>query len=181
MFGNLCDVSGIRVGHETDLEGLTGCTVVLFDRPTVMGGEVRGANPGTREIDVLHPVSSAEQAHGLLLTGGSTFGLAAADGVMRYLEERDRGFDVGVARIPVVPGAVIFDLRVGSSTARPDAAMGYAAAAAAESADFAQGNVGAGTGATVGKILGIERAMKGGWEALRSSWRAGSPSPRWSS
>lgn len=162
MFDNLCDVAGVRVGHATDLEGLTGCTVVLFDSPTVVGGDVRGASPGTRETDLLHPVNSADRAHGLLLTGGSSFGLAAADGVVRYLEENGEGFDVGIARIPAVPGAVVFDLRVGSPEARPDAAMGYEAAAAAESGVFDQGNVGAGTGVTVGKLLGVDKTMKGG-------------------
>lgn len=163
---NLCDVPGVRVGHATDPDGLTGCTAVIFDGRAVAGVDVRGASPGTRETDLLSPVGNVEEIHAILLTGGSAFGLAAANGVVDYLEERGAGYDVGVARIPLVPAAVIFDLAAGSPTARPGPEMGYAAAQNAEQnaerGDFAQGNVGAGTGATVGKILGSEKAMKGG-------------------
>ncbi|WP_207890248.1 P1 family peptidase [Rubrobacter taiwanensis] len=160
---NLCAVPGVRVGHAGDPEGLTGCTAVIFDVPAVSGADIaRGAATGTRESALLDPLNRIEEVHGILLTGGSAFGLAAADGVMRYLEERGRGVDVGVARVPIVPAAVIFDLGIGSPRARPDAGMGYEAASSARRYDFAQGNAGAGTGATVGKMLGPERAMKGG-------------------
>jgi L-aminopeptidase/D-esterase-like protein len=164
LFGNLCDVPGVLVGHATDEAGLTGCTAVLFDAPAgaVVGVDVRGSSPGTRETDLLNPIGRVEETHALLLTGGSAFGLGAADGVVRFLEEKGVGYDVRVARVPIVPAAVIFDLAVENPTARPDARMGYQAAAAARSGNFSQGNVGAGTGATVGKVLGLERAMRGG-------------------
>ncbi|MDQ5810083.1 MAG: P1 family peptidase [Actinomycetota bacterium] len=162
MFDNLCDVPGVLVGHASDLEGLTGCTAILFREPAVVGVDVRGSSPGTRETDRLSPTGTVRKTHALLLTGGSAFGLAAADGVVRFLEESGIGLDVGVARIPLVSAAVLFDLVVGSPVARPDPGMGYEAAASAKAGDFAQGSVGAGTGATVGKVLGLERAMKGG-------------------
>jgi L-aminopeptidase/D-esterase-like protein len=161
---NLCDVPGVLVGHATDREGATGCTVVLFEDPegATVGVDVRGSSPGTRETDRLGPVGAVRPTHGLLLTGGSAFGLAAADGVVRFLEEEGFGLDVGVVRIPLVSAAVLFDVVVGDPSVRPDAAMGYAAASSATAGDFAQGSVGAGTGATVGKVLGMDRAMKGG-------------------
>lgn len=162
MAGSICDVPGVLVGHATDAEGLTGCTAILFERPAVVGVDVRGSSPGTRETDRLSPTGTVRKTHGLLLTGGSAFGLAAADGVVRFLEERGVGLDVGVARIPLVSAAVLFDLVIGSPDARPDAEMGYAAAKAAANGNVEQGSVGAGTGATVGKVLGMERAMKGG-------------------
>ena len=163
MFDNLCDVPGVLVGHATDREGLTGCTAVLFEEPyAIVSVDVRGSAPGTRETDRLSPTGTVRKTHALLLTGGSAFGLAAAEGVVRYLEERGVGLDVGVARIPLVSAAVLFDLVVGSPAARPGPEMGYEAAASAKSWDFPQGSVGAGTGATVGKVLGMERAMKGG-------------------
>lgn len=164
MPDNLCDVPGVLVGHATDREGLTGCTVILFDNPegAVVGVDVRGSSPGTRETDRLGPIGAVRGTHGLLLTGGSAFGLAAADGVVRFLEERGVGLDIGVARIPLVSAAVLFDLVVGDPAARPDAAMGYEAASSAVAGDFEQGSVGAGTGASVGKVLGMDRAMKGG-------------------
>ncbi len=162
MLNNLCDVPGVLVGHATDHEGLTGCTAVLFDRSAVVGVDVRGSSPGTRETDRLSPIGIVRDTHALLLTGGSAFGLAAADGVVKFLEEKGVGLDVGVAKIPLVSAAVIFDLMSGSPDARPDAGMGYRAAAAALSGEFEQGSVGAGTGATVGKMLGLEAAMKGG-------------------
>lgn len=161
MSGNLCDVPGVLVGHATDTEGLTGCTAVVFEQPAVVGVDVRGSSPGTRETDRLGPIGAVRPTHALLLTGGSAFGLAAAEGVVRFLEERGVGLDVGVARIPLVSAAVLFDLIVGSPAARPDAAMGYEAASSA-SGKFAEGSVGAGTGASVGKVLGMDRAMKGG-------------------
>ena len=162
MLNNICDVPGVLVGHATDHEGLTGCTAVLFDRSAVVGVDVRGSSPGTRETDRLSPVGMVRDTHALLLTGGSAFGLAAADGIVRFLEEKGVGLDVGVAKIPLVSAAVIFDLMSGSPDARPDAAMGYKAAISAKGGDFEQGSVGAGTGATVGKMLGLEGAMKGG-------------------
>jgi L-aminopeptidase/D-esterase-like protein len=164
LFGNLCDVPGVLVGHATDPVGLTGCTAVLFNAPAgaVVGVDVRGSSPGTRETDLLDPIGRVEETHAILLTGGSAFGLGATDGVVRFLEEKGAGYDVRVARIPIVPAAVIFDLATGDPTIRPDASMGYEAAAAARSGDFEQGSVGVGTGATVGKVLGPERAMKGG-------------------
>lgn len=158
----ITDVPGIRTGHATDLEAATGCTVVLCEEGAVAGVEVRGSAPGTRETDLLHPLNRVQQVHGVLLTGGSAFGLAAADGVMRYLEERGAGYDVVVARVPIVPAAVIFDLWLGRPDVRPDAAMGYAACEAASDGPVEEGTVGAGTGATVGKLLGPAGAMKGG-------------------
>jgi L-aminopeptidase/D-esterase-like protein len=162
VLDNLCDVPGVLVGHATDHEGLTGCTVVLFEEPAVVSVDVRGSSPGTRETDRLGPTGTLRRTHALLLTGGSAFGLAAAEGVVRFLEEKGVGLDVGVARIPLVSAAVLFDLVVGSPAVRPDAGMGYEAAASAKSWEFPQGSVGAGTGATVGKVLGMERSMKGG-------------------
>ncbi len=159
---SLTDIPGIRVGHATDPVGLTGCTVVLCEAGATIAGEVRGGAPGTHETDILHPGNLVQQAHGVLLTGGSSFGLAAAAGVMRYLEEHNVGFDTRVARVPLVPAAVIFDLAMGDAHARPDAAMGYAACTSATTDPVEEGSVGAGTGATVGKVMGPERAMKGG-------------------
>ena len=160
--GSITDVEGIEVGHATNLLALTGCTVVLCRKGAIAGGAVRGLAPGTRETDLLRPGTRVEMAHAILLTGGGAFGLAAADGVMRYLEERGIGFDTGVARVPIVPGAVLFDLGLGDPTVRPDASMGYAACQAASAGEQRQGNIGAGTGATVGKLMGMARAMKAG-------------------
>jgi L-aminopeptidase/D-esterase-like protein len=160
--GSLTDVRGIEVGHATNSQALTGCTVVLCREGAIAGGSVRGLAPGTRETDLLRPGKLVEKVHGILLTGGSAFGLAAADGVMRYLEERGIGFDTGVAKVPIVPGAVLFDLALGDASVRPDAAMGYAACAAASADECRQGNVGAGTGASVGKLMGLACATKAG-------------------
>lgn len=162
--GTLTDVPGLRVGHAVHPERPTGCTVVLAgEGGAVCGVDVRGGAPGTRETDLLDPLNSVERAHAIVLSGGSAFGLDAASGVMRYLDERGVGFPVGPVRVPIVPGAILFDLLVGEDpTQRPDAAMGYAAAQAAGSGPVAQGSVGAGAGATVGKLLGARRAMKGG-------------------
>jgi L-aminopeptidase/D-esterase-like protein len=157
----ITSVPGIRVGHWTDPVGLTGCTVVLCPPATVGSGEVRGGAPGTRETDLLRPGTLVQEVHGVLLTGGSAFGLAAADGVMRYLEERGVGFEAGVARVPIVPAAVLFDLGVGDPAARPGSGEGYLACVAAGS-EVAEGSVGAGTGATVAKLGGPEGAVKGG-------------------
>ena len=155
-------VPGIRVGHATDPVGLTGCTVVLCEKGAVGGVDQRGGAPGTRETDLLRPLHLVQRAHAVLLAGGSAFGLAAAEGVMRYLEERGMGFDARVAKVPIVPAAILFDLDLGDPQARPDAAMGYAACQAASDGPVAEGNVGAGTGARTGMILGIGRAMKSG-------------------
>ncbi|MGB8648150.1 MAG: P1 family peptidase [Anaerolineae bacterium] len=163
MFNTLTDIEGIRVGHYTDLEHVTGCTVVLAPpEGAVAGVDVRGPAPGTRETDLLRPGHLVERAHAILLTGGSAFGLDAATGVVRFLEERHIGFDTGVARVPIVPAAVLFDLTIGSATVRPDAAAGYAACQAASAGALPEGSVGAGTGATVGKLLGPKMATKSG-------------------
>ena len=162
MHDDITDIPYIKVGHETNLEAGTGCTVILCETPTVGGVDVRGGAPATRETDLLRPMYLVDQVHAVLLTGGSAFGLDAASGVMRYLEEHQVGFDVGVARIPIVPAAAIFDLAFGSATVRPDAAAGYRACLQAASDPIAQGNVGAGTGATVGKMFGPAFATKGG-------------------
>ena len=158
----ITDVPGILVGHATDDDALTGCTVVLCEGGAVGGVDQRGGAPGTRETDLLRPMHLVEQVHGILLTGGSAFGLAAADGVMRYLEERDIGYDARVAKVPIVPAAVLFDLALGKSDVRPDGEMGYAACTAASDGSVPQGSVGAGTGASVGKLLGMSHATKGG-------------------
>jgi L-aminopeptidase/D-esterase-like protein len=155
-------VPGLRVGHAQNDEAMTGCTVILCEAGAVGGVDQRGGAPGTRETDLLRPVHRVEQVHGVLLTGGSAFGLEAAGGVMRYLEERGIGFDVGVARVPIVPAAVIFDLAIGRADIRPDDAMAYQACIMASTTPVVEGNVGAGTGATVGKILGMQNAMKAG-------------------
>jgi L-aminopeptidase/D-esterase-like protein len=154
-------VAGLRVGHWSDPVALTGCTVVLCPSGTVGSGEVRGGAPGTRETDLLRPGMLVQEVHAVLLTGGSAFGLAAADGVMRWLEERGLGFDATVARVPIVPAAVLFDLGLGDPRVRPGPAEGYAACEAASDA-VPEGNVGAGTGATVAKLRGVEGAVKGG-------------------
>lgn len=155
-------VDGIEVGHATDPVGLTGCTVVLCVQGAVGGVEQRGGAPGTRETDLLRPLHRVTEVHGVVLAGGSAFGLAAADGVVRFLEERGVGFDTGVARVPIVPAAILFDLALGDSAARPDSGMGYAACEAAGGGPVPEGTVGAGTGAAVGGILGPEQAMKSG-------------------
>ncbi|OUM98605.1 MAG: peptidase S58 [Firmicutes bacterium ZCTH02-B6] len=161
--GTLTDVAGIRVGHWTDSEALTGCTVVLCDDEGAVGGvDVRGGGPGTRETDLLGPGRLVERVHGIVLSGGSAFGLAAATGVMEWLSERGIGFDTGVVPVPIVPAAVIFDLAVGDPRVRPGPAEGYAAAAAASTEPVAEGNVGAGAGATAGKWAGMAYAMKTG-------------------
>lgn len=158
----ITDVAGIKVGHATDIKAATGCTVVLCEQGAVGGVDVRGSAPGTHETDLLRPMTLVERAHAVLLTGGSAFGLAAATGVVRFLEERGIGFDVSVAKVPIVPAAVIFDLMIGSPMIRPTADMGYAAARAASAGPVEEGSVGVGTGATVGKLLGPRSVMKGG-------------------
>ncbi len=155
-------VKGISVGHTTHAEAATGCTVILCPDGAAAGVDVRGSAPGTRETDLLNPVNTVQAVHAVLLTGGSAFGLAAADGVMRWLEERGIGFDVGVATVPIVPAAVLFDLTVGRADVRPTAADGYAACDAASAAPVQRGSVGAGTGATVGKLFGPAFATQTG-------------------
>jgi L-aminopeptidase/D-esterase-like protein len=158
----ITDVPGILVGHAQDNTALTGCTVILCEQGAVGGVDQRGGAPGTREVDALHPMHLVSKVHGVVLAGGSAFGLEAATGVMRYLEERDVGFDTRIAKVPIVPAAILFDLGIGKADVRPDAAMGYLACENASSEPPAEGNVGAGTGATVGKILGIGQCMKSG-------------------
>jgi L-aminopeptidase/D-esterase-like protein len=162
MNNTITAVPGIRVGHAQNEEALTGCTVILCEDGAVGGVDQRGGAPGTRETDLLRPLHRVEKVHGVLLTGGSAFGLDATGGVMRYLEERGIGFDVGVARVPIVPAAVIFDLAIGRADVRPDAAMAYQACLNATTDPVVEGSVGAGTGATVGKILGMPNATKAG-------------------
>jgi len=160
--GAITDVAGIKVGHFTDSRRPTGCTVILCEEGAVGGVDVRGAAPGTRETNLLDPINTVQQVHAVVLSGGSAFGLDTATGVMRFLEERNIGFDARVARVPIVPAAILFDLGVGDAKIRPDAEAGYKAAKAATSNAPAEGNVGAGAGATVGKLFGMDRAMKGG-------------------
>ncbi|WP_295534914.1 P1 family peptidase [uncultured Pseudacidovorax sp.] len=160
--GAITDVAGIEVGHHTDPRRPTGSTVVIARDGAVAGVDVRGAAPGTRETDLLAPGNFVQQVHAILLAGGSAWGLAAADGVVRWLEERGVGLDVRFGRLPIVPGAVLFDLPMGDARIRPDAASGYAACDAASTAAPAEGNVGAGAGALVGKLFGVPHAMKGG-------------------
>jgi L-aminopeptidase/D-esterase-like protein len=160
---SITDVPGIRVGHATHAEAMTGCTVVLCPKDGAVGGvDQRGGAPGTRETDLLRPMHLVERANAVLLAGGSAFGLDAASGVVRWLEEQGIGFDARAAKVPIVPAAILFDLDVGDASVRPDAAMGYAACEAATDAPPAEGRVGAGTGCTVGKVLGPGRASPSG-------------------
>jgi len=159
---SLTAVSGLAVGHFTLAERPTGCTVVLAEPAAVAGVDVRGAAPGTRETDLLAPVNTVERVNAIVLAGGSAFGLDAASGTVRWLEEHGRGFDVGVAKVPIVPAAILFDLGVGDAHVRPTAECGYRAAAGASTAPVVEGSVGAGAGATVGKALGLAHAMKSG-------------------
>ncbi|HEX9718524.1 MAG TPA: P1 family peptidase [Ramlibacter sp.] len=160
--GAITDVAGIEVGHFTDTRRPTGCTVVIAREGAVAGVDVRGAAPGTRETDLLAPANLIDRVHGILLAGGAAWGLDAATGVVQWLEEQGVGFPVGPARVPIVPGAVLFDLLVGDASIRPDAAAGYRACELASAKAPAEGNVGAGAGAAVGKVFGMERGMKGG-------------------
>ncbi len=155
-------VSGLLVGHWTDVQAATGCTVVLCPEGAVASADGRGGAPGTRETDLLWPGTLVERVHAVLLAGGSAFGLDAAAGVMRWLEERGKGFPTPGGVVPIVTGAVLFDLSLGRGDVRPNTASGYAACEAASGAPPAMGSVGAGTGATVAKALGLERALKGG-------------------
>ena len=158
----ITNVFGIEVGHYTDADAATGCTVVLCRSGAVGGVAVRGSAPGTRETDLLRPTSLVPDVHAVVLSGGSAYGLDAASGVMRYLEERGIGYPAGEAIVPIVPAAILFDLAVGDGTVRPSADDGYEACAQASSGPVTEGSVGAGTGATVGKFLGMDHAVKGG-------------------
>lgn len=150
------------MGHAQDDQALTGCTVILCRKGAVAGVDVRGGAPGTRETDLLSPINLVEKVHAVVLAGGSAFGLDAASGVMRYLEEKKIGFDTGAAKVPIVPSAILYDLNLGRADIRPDSTMGYRAAASASSNVPAEGNVGAGTGASVGKMFGPSLSMKAG-------------------
>lgn len=156
------DIPGIKVGHSSNVEAATGCTVIICEKGAAAGVDVRGGAPGTRETDLLDPVNLVQEIHAVMLAGGSAFGLDAASGAMKYLEEKGIGFDVGVTRVPIVASAVLFDLAIGDHRVRPDLTMGYRACENATDKECPEGNVGAGTGATVGKIRGMEYAMKGG-------------------
>lgn len=162
----ITDIPGIKIGNAHDLEAVTGCTVILCEQGAVTGVDVRGGAPGTRETDLLKSENYVEKVHAILLAGGSAFGLDAAAGIMQYLEEKGVGFDVGVTKVPIVSGAVLFDLTCGDHRVRPDKAMGYQACMAAERQEFSEGSAGAGTGATVGKFFGSRHAMKGGLGAF---------------
>src|SRR5260221_1710170 len=162
LTNSLTDIPGIRVGHAQDLDAITGCTVILGPPDTVGGVDQRGGAPGTRETDLLQPMHLVQHPNAILLSGGSAFGLAAADGVVRYLEERGIGYDAGVARVPIVPAAILFELAIGRADRRPDAAMGYAACTLATDDPVSQVSIGAGTGAVVGKMIGMPSATKGG-------------------
>lgn len=161
-YNAITDVPGIRIGHATDRVALTGCTVVLCEAGAIAGVDVRGSAPGTRETDAMAPTTLVQQVHAILLTGGSAFGLDAAAGVMQFLEEEGCGYNVGPVKVPIVPAAVIFDLTVRDGKVRPDKEMGYLACLNVKTGRIHEGNVGAGTGATVGKILGMDRCMKAG-------------------
>lgn len=160
--GSITDVAGLMVGHFTDTRRPTGCTVIITPEGSVAGVDVRGAAPGTRETDLLHPSNLVDRVHAIVLAGGSAWGLDAASGVMQWLEENEIGLPVGFGLVPIVPAAVLFDLPVGDARIRPDARAGYAACVAANRQPPLEGNVGAGAGALVGKIFGLKRAMKGG-------------------
>ena len=155
-------IKGLKIGQAQDTVGKTGVTVLLFEDGAVVGAVVRGSAPGTRETDLLRPGNLVEKVHAVVLSGGSAFGLASMDGVAAYLEEQGVGYETGVAKVPIVTGAVLFDLAVGDARARPDADMGYAAAQSAGRTTFAEGGHGAGTGASVGKLRGQEYASPGG-------------------
>src|SRR5687767_1734614 len=159
--GFITDVTGIRVGHFTDSRRPTGCTVVLYEPGAVAGVDVRGSAPGTRETDLLKPTNLVDKVNAIVLSGGSAFGLEAATGVMRYLEEQNAGFATPAGKVPIVPAAILYDLNVGDAKIRPNADAGYKACANAKSGPVEEGSVGAGAGATVGKIGG-GRPMKGG-------------------
>jgi L-aminopeptidase/D-esterase-like protein len=158
----LTDIPGIRVGHVSDFDAITGCTAILCEKGAVGGVDIRGSASGTQETPTISPSHADPVAHGILLAGGSAFGLEAASGVRRYLEKAGAGVVTPAGRVPIVPAAIIYDLGIGKAHVRPDLAMGEAAAAAATTEPVKEGSVGAGTGATVGKALGMRQAMKSG-------------------
>lgn len=158
----ITDVRGIEVGHAQNEEALTGCTVILCRKGAVAGVDVRGGAPGTRETDLLDPVNLVQKVHAIVLAGGSAYGLDAASGVMHYLEEKKIGLNTGAARVPIVPSAILYDLAIGRADVRPDSAMGARAAASATTNPPQEGNVGAGTGASVGKMFGLSLMTKSG-------------------
>ncbi len=160
--GSITDIGDIRVGHFTDNRRPTGCTVLIFEHGAVAGVDVRGSAPGTRETDLLNPTNTVQQINAIVLSGGSAFGLDTASGVMRYLDGHGMGFHMGSIVVPIVPAAILFDLNLGDPKIRPDARAGYAACEAASNSNVAEGNVGAGAGATVGKLFGLRYAMKSG-------------------
>ena len=162
MYNNILDVKGLKVGQVEDEKALTGCTVVICENGATCGVDVRGSAPGTRETDLLDPINSVQKVHAVVLSGGSAFGLESTCGVSRYLEEKNIGFDVGVCKVPIVTGAVLFDLAVGDYKVRPDKEMGYKACLNASETELKQGNYGAGCGATVGKVKGLDYVTKGG-------------------
>jgi L-aminopeptidase/D-esterase-like protein len=162
MNNSITDVDGIRVGHAQNWEAGTGCTVIIIEKGAVAGVDVRGGAPGTRETDLLDPVNMVQKVHAIYLAGGSAFGIDGASGVMEFLEGKGIGFAAGTVKVPIVPGAVIFDLNVGNPCIRPDREMGYQACLNADKQTVKEGCIGAGTGATVGKYYGISRCMKGG-------------------
>ncbi len=166
-------ISGIRVGHAEDVPAVTGCTVLLYEKGAVAGVDQRGGAPGTRETDLLHPTHLVQSVHGIVLTGGSAFGLSSADGVMRYLESRKVGFNTGLAHVPIVPAAVIYDLGIGNPNVRPDSDMGYQACLNASTGRVQEGNAGAGLGACVGGIYGGKYQMKGGIGSVCITLRGG--------
>ena len=158
----LTDIAGIRVGHASDYDALTGCTAILCEAGAVAGYDIRGSATGTEEFEVMSPLHVTERVHAVVLAGGSAFGLEAASGVRKYLEQKGYGFDTGVAKVPLTPCAILFDLGIGKSSVRPTREMGEAAAASATDGAVKEGAIGAGTGATVGKLFGMNRAMKSG-------------------
>jgi len=160
--GGITDVQGIKVGHFTESRRPTGCTALLFEKGATAGVDVRGSAPGTRETDLLNPINTVQQVYAILLSGGSAFGLDAASGVMRYLDERHIGYAVGNIVVPIVPAAILYDLGIGDSKIRPTAESGYKACQSASAGRVAEGNVGAGAGATIGKMFGMKQAMKSG-------------------
>jgi len=162
VYNAITDIDGIRVGHVTNLNGYTGCTVILCDKKTIGGVDIRGAATGTRQLNALNMLHVVEEVNAVLLAGGSAYGLDAAGGVMKYLEEQNRGFNVSFTTVPIVPTAIIFDLGFGDHRIRPDKEMGYQACLEAKTGHIEEGSVGAGTGATVGKLFGVKQATKGG-------------------
>ena len=173
MFNAITDVEGIKVGHASDFEGFTGCTVILCEDGATGGIDIRGSAAGTRQTDSLRLQHFVEEVHGVLLSGGSAFGLNAAGGVLEYLEEMGKGFPTSVTKVPIVPTAIIYDLSFGSHMVRPDKEMGYKACKDARSGKVKEGSIGVGTGATVGKVYGIELAMKGGFGTASRSLPSG--------